>query len=961
MQIAANPQPCFRFEGGVAAPWPHPWNSPRPAIEPPPGLVRKDERVRLLLAEKLAHAQATLNRQPGFVQRRIREKMDWIEKSTKTKSEGIRRANVFLVETFIKRTLPRLDKVNDRMAVSDQALDTAVLAKAFNGLPANSNNAIKTLARAISDFITAETNMLPGDDMETVSSDDPLLSRQEGARQVLDAYSRAAALTQRFRRRPPGQANFNKAADLDINAENFNTLLDQVFADILRMCAEKWWLNQLTNHAKRWSEGLLVALGEVSKKKGKAAYASHNARCNHREQIRRNHEFVKDRELEDENGERTPLIDKVYASVANPTIRRHELMVRTRGYEEVADRLGYESLFLTLTAPSKYHATTRHGYHNHKWCGALPNETQLYFTSLWEKIRAKLGRKALGYFGTRVTEAHHDGTPHWHMLLFVRQEDRDAIVSIFNDYALREDPGELISARARKARFHCEVIDKTKGSATGYIAKYISKNIDGYALDGLLDDETGRPMQESAAAIGAWASLWGIRQFQFLGSVPVSPWRELRKLDDHDTALGLSVECAAVHDAANKPDWADYVMAQGGPFVKRADLTVRPWYERREQSNDYGEAVKRIRGIYMPEIGEDCPIITHIKEYKIVPKKRADDEEAKVSGLAVDRQGASAPPRSSVNNCTESQKFNNSAPDSSDITPPEISPPATFSKDNNDDVGHDFDRMTPRARRALLQRLRTTTPAKVENPLRQMVLALSTPLEAADWPQVKANTSPEKMTLLRAMGVTTSTGDLEAAWARRVAAEREAAARTYHKVAEQWEMLQRGVVRQETSGEAMLARELTPLEYQLGGFASSIGLSLTETQLKALTAGATLSVDGRRYRARADGNLYLCASPAKKPAPQARFERLCVRVTGSSAGLERARLLTVDETKQKKARERLMLELRSLDVEPTDALIDALESRRRIRIGDKLFTAGSGGALNDNVVMGEKGNDQKIY
>ncbi len=942
-------------------PWPHPWNAPRPAIEPPPGLIRKDERVRLQVAEALAHAQATLNRQPGFIQRIVRSKMDWIEQSTQTKPEGIRRANNFLVKTFIKRVLPRINQVNDGLAVSDQALDTAVLAKAFNSLPHLGRKGMDNLARAISDFITADADMLPADDAETVSSEDHQPTQEEAAQNVLNAYRRANAITRRFRRRPPGQANFDKTLEANVHDECFSKLIEQVFADISRMCSEKWWLNQLTNHAKRWREGLFIAMSEVSKKKGKTAYASHDARCNHREQKRRNREFLEEMELEDEDGERTSLIDKVYASVANPTIRRHELMVRTRGYEEVADRLGYESLFLTLTAPSKYHATTRHGHHNGKWCGALPNETQLYFTSLWEKIRAKLGRKGLGYFGTRVTEAHHDGTPHWHMLLFVRPEDRDAISDIFEDYATREDPGELTSARARKARFHCEVIDKTKGSATGYIAKYISKNIDGYALDGLLDDETGRPMQESAAAIGAWASLWGIRQFQFLGSVPVSPWRELRKLDDHDTAMGLSVECAAVHDAANKPNWADYVMAQGGPFVKRADLTVRPWYAQREQSNDYGEAVKRIRGIYMPEIGEDCPIITHIKEYKIVPKKRADDPEAKVSGLAFDRQGASAPPRSSVNNCTGSQEFNNSAPDSSDRTMPEQSPPASCSTDNNDDGGHDFDRMTPKERRALLQRLRATVPAKVENPLMQMVQALSTPLEDADWPRVKANTSPEKMALLRSMGVTTSAGDLEAAWAKTVAAERETSARTYHKVALQWEALQRGIVRQQTPGEAMLARELSSLEYQLDGFACSLGLSLTEAQLKALAVGAALSVDGKRYYARPDGSLYLRGSPAKKPEPRSRFERLCVRVTGSSAGLDRARLLKADADKQKKAREKLRQELQSFNDCPTDALIDALESHRRVKIGAQTFTADRHGRLNDNVVMDERQNDKKIY
>ncbi|WP_427192595.1 replication endonuclease [Serratia marcescens] len=271
-----------------------------------------------------------------------------------------------------------------------------------------------------------------------------------------------------------------------------------------------------------------------------------------------------------------------------------------------------------------------------------------------------------------MTEAHHDGTPHWHMLLFVRPEDRAEILGILMTTRRVKTLANLpASGRARRVS-HYEVIDKTKGSATGYIAKYISKKYRRLRTGWTADDETGKPMQESARAISAWASLWGIRQFQFLGSVPVTPWRELRQLNDHATAMGLSVECAAVHDAANRPDWAAYVMAQGGPFVKRANLTVRPWYEPREQPNDYGEVVKRIRGVYMPEIGEDCPIVTHVKEYKIVPKRRASDDDGKVTGLAVDLavdlRGASAPPRSTVNNCTGSQKINNSAPDSSDQT-----------------------------------------------------------------------------------------------------------------------------------------------------------------------------------------------------------------------------------------------------------------------------------------------------
>ena len=49
-------------------------------------------------------------------------------------------------------------------------------------------------------------------------------------------------------------------------------------------------------------------------------------------------------------------------------------------------------------------------------------------------------------------------------------------------YAVKEDRAEL--GKRTGVRYTAKRLDPKKGSATAYIAKYISKNIDGYALDG---------------------------------------------------------------------------------------------------------------------------------------------------------------------------------------------------------------------------------------------------------------------------------------------------------------------------------------------------------------------------------------------------------------------------------------------------------------------------------------------
>ncbi|MGC1100258.1 replication endonuclease [Pantoea agglomerans] len=669
----------------------YPWNAPREAIASPyPTYEEMHSRSQMIAA--LARAQELLEKQPTLIQIDVKRRVSELEKT-----QGIDRANAYLTKTFVERTLPRVETVNAQYRLGEMRHGTFNLLagnatkqagaasaggqlwdlmRRFNRLPDMARADVDLLAGDVANFILAE--LVQAHEQASDESDYKYTHR---------VYMTAATITRELSQTPP---LWDKVTSRLFDPE-------EVTPAIMRMQTEKWWKGRLRRVAASWREHLQIALANVSKKH--TPYASSMTVSEWREQKRRTREFLKGMELEDEEGNRISLIEKYDGSVANPAIRRCELMTRIRGFENICNEMGFIGEFYTLTAPARYHATIKTGHRNRKWNGASPADTQRYLCSVWQKIRAKLHREEIRIFGIRVAEPHHDATPHWHMLMFMRPEQAERVREIMRDYAWQEDSSELTTDKARKARFHAEAIDPEKGSATGYVAKYISKNIDGYALDGETDDESGKDLKETASAVSAWAARWHIRQFQFVGGAPVTVYRELRRMADSETAHGLSIEFAAAHDAADAGDWAGYVNAQGGPFVRRDELAVRTWYQASEDVNEYGEETVRIKGVYATEVGDDTPILTRLMQWKIVPKRAVD--------LAFEFKDASASSRSSVNNCTGGLRSEDS------------NPPESFEK-------IDLDGMSSKERRRLLSRLRAEKPAK-----RHLKLRRSDKIEAA--------------------------------------------------------------------------------------------------------------------------------------------------------------------------------------------------------------------------------------
>ncbi|HBT3180459.1 TPA: replication endonuclease [Klebsiella aerogenes] len=430
-----------------------------------------------------------------------------------------------------------------------------------------------------------------------------------------------------------------------------------------RLQKEKWWLGKIRRIHDRWREHLMIATGYVSKVA--SPYCSEPCYREWIAQKKANFEFLEAMELEDQaTGERSSLLDKVMGSTSNPKNARAELMVRMRGFEDMANEMGLVGMFYTLTAPSRYHSThVQSGRRNDKYQNASPRKTQKYLCKVWARVRAKWSREGIRTFGFRVAEPHHDGTPHWHLLLFLLPQDVEAATEFFREQALREDGDE---PGAKEHRFTVKPIDEEFGSATGYIAKYISKNIDGYGMDGELDLESGQPVKEMAKRVRAWASRWNIRQFQQIGGAPVTTWRELRRLGNRELVLHPELEEARA--SADAPDWPGYTNAQGGPFVRRDCLRVRLNYEFTEDGNDYGDTVAKITGVYCPYSGNDSVIFTRTTDYKIVPKRKSSP----VENLTL--EGRAAAPRSSVNNCTGRSASDEKPPSETAVTADKTAP-----------------------------------------------------------------------------------------------------------------------------------------------------------------------------------------------------------------------------------------------------------------------------------------------
>lgn len=385
---------------------------------------------------------------------------------------------------------------------------------------------------------------------------------------------------------------------------------------VKRVQDARWWRRALRVRVARTVEAGAIKLGIVNKHNG--AYASNLAVDRRRQQIARNMAQLEKTLLRNEAGQVYTLGELAAFSTANPVIRGGELMQRIRGAEEYADGAAHVGLFLTLTCPSAMHAITvgsgGRPRANPKYDGSsTPRTAQLWLRKTWARTRTQCAREGVRMYGMRVAEPHHDETPHWHALIWVDGEAQaQALEKIVRAQWLKEYGDER---GAEKNRVNIKRM--VAGGAAGYVAKYIAKSVGHHALEGHIDEQQGQLFSVDTGdvpgyvRVDAWASTWGIRQFQAIGMPPVSVWRELRRVTSdqaekarvqwRDRTAWAAWTASGATWAGQKgiADWCRYMQAMGGHARGRCGWALRVARRAVPEGavNQYGEAVTTGRAV----------------------------------------------------------------------------------------------------------------------------------------------------------------------------------------------------------------------------------------------------------------------------------------------------------------------------------------------------------------------------
>ncbi|MEB0123974.1 replication endonuclease [Pseudomonas sp. CCI1.2] len=301
-------------------------------------------------------------------------------------------------------------------------------------------------------------------------------------------------------------------------------------------------------------------------------------------------------------------------ALCNEKNRINELYFTAKSLERLAAEKGFKWMFITLTAPPKYHPNPIKGRRSYDHSVGVKGSHE-YIKVLWTQIRAILNVRGVKaspehYFGFRTVEPHKDGSFHWHLLIFANTD----IQKKMTDAILEKFPGKNAA----------EIIYGKEGdgcaSAATYLYKYIAKSVSREKINyqntvdstkDCLREEKDLASLRNKERVQASLKSMAIRQYQVFGVCNLTTiFKKINRLDLAD----LTAPQGSILEFVKSSIWRNtdgYLNMMKNADLFGSDTEIRLITVATLSS--YGEPKKKVIGIRIGTVD----FINHTT-YKIV-------------------------------------------------------------------------------------------------------------------------------------------------------------------------------------------------------------------------------------------------------------------------------------------------------------------------------------------------------